>query len=60
MGRPEWATGIAVASLVVTAAAVGLLVLAVRDLDRDPSPVAVRPHARRREGRRVTGLSVTR
>jgi len=36
MSRQELATGIAVASLVVVVVAVVLLILAVRDLDRDP------------------------
>ena len=38
MSRQELATGIAVASRVVVAVAVVLLLLAVRTLDRDPSP----------------------
>ena len=38
MSRQEWATGIAVASRVVVAVAVVLLLLVVRNLDRDPSP----------------------
>ena len=36
MSRQERATGIAVASLVVVAVAVVLLILVVRNLDRDP------------------------